>query len=380
MLADRCSECHNSPFVPVTDQTCESCHQLTKHSKFLADHPEPQGPCRSCHFEHTAGKRLVVSDSSLCISCHASPKTVDPQSASPEVKNFDAHPQFKVRVQALLPDLPDTRVSLDDTAALKDNSFIRLNHQVHLNGAIRTRSGVKQLGCRDCHGASRDQRTILPISFEQHCQSCHSLEFDERLAGVEVPHGDANVVYRFMYSEYAKLALADKVDQQTAEVFQLRGRPGGGIAQSAAAETQQTAATREFVERESRAAEKNIFSKTACKLCHRVTDSDSPEEKILANQESRYQIIKPRIPAVWLPAANYDHGAHEEMTCESCHTKVRESKLTNDVLLPSISKCKECHSDLARHNTVSSPCIQCHSFHDKLPVEDAMKRAVLVKP
>lgn len=381
MLAQRCGECHNSPFVPVSDETCESCHQLTKHSKFLGDHPEVQGACRSCHFEHSEGKHLIVSDSRMCVECHAAPTKIDSQSATQNVASFDTHPQFRVRVQALLPDLPDTRVSLDDAAALKDNSFVRLNHFVHLNGAIRSRTGLKQLGCRDCHLASADQRTIEPISFEKNCQSCHPLDFDERLPGVEVPHGDPNIVFRFLYSEYAKLALAEKIDRQTAEVFQLRGRPGGGIAQTAQAEAAQpNAATREFVERESRAAEDTLFKKTACKLCHRVVDSETPPEQITKDQSSRYAIIKPRIPVTWFPSARFNHNSHEEMTCESCHGKVRESKLTNDVLLPKVAKCQECHSDVSHNQTVSSPCIQCHSFHDKKLVEDTLKRATLFKP
>jgi hypothetical protein len=74
--------------------------------------------------------------------------------------------------------------------------------------------------------------------------------------------------------------------------------------------------------------------------------------------------------------AVFSHGAHDAVQCESCHTGVRKSKETKDVLLPGVANCRQCHADPGTKHAVSSDCTLCHSYHDKLPLEASRKQQI----
>jgi hypothetical protein len=133
-----------------------------------------------------------------------------------------------------------------------------------------------------------------------------------------------------------------------------------------------------------------LFTKTACFLCHEVSKRDVSEDQLREEASSQYEILKPQIPEIWMPESIFSHGAHEEVSCESCHAGARTSEKTSDVLLPRVDSCRECHSSLGDshprggHSTVKSDCIMCHSYHDSLlmsldkkhSIEDIVSRPV----
>ena len=211
---------------------------------------------------------------------------------------------------------------------------------------------------------------MAPISFERHCRSCHTLDFDSRLPGKEVPHGNANIVFDTLYSAYASIAIAADSDARLQESFKLREIPGK------MSEEKKKARARDFALKESREAEKLLFTKTACGTCHTV--SEIPAKGEHGMDGSHYTVTPPFIPKVWLPRARFSHTAHEYATCDSCHKGVRESEKTSDVFLPSVKVCTECHASVHQDKKVKSDCILCHSFHDSLPLAPDKKPVSVV--
>ena len=382
MIADNCGVCHTGGFQRVEDKTCESCHNVTAHARVFEKHLQVgEFRCASCHMEHNGDNGLVAQQPKLCTSCHADIKRVFPETTRPDIPNWEKHTEFMVSLQAK-PGEVAPRVRLDDTARLIDRSNIKLNHELHLQANLRGPDGEVTLGCRDCHGMGANFRQIEKIDMEKHCAGCHSLEFDERLPGTVVPHGDPDTVYRFLYSEYAKLSLAAKEDTAIQETFNIRVKPGGRAASMEAQPKVDEDFIRAFVEDESRKAERMLFTKTACYLCHEVSTKDVSDDQLREEGGSRYEVLKPQIPEVWMPEAIFSHGAHEEVSCESCHEGARSSTQTSDVLLPKVDSCRTCHSALGGqhptggHSTVRSDCIMCHSFHESLLMDLDRKHSI----
>ena len=122
-----------------------------------------------------------------------------------------------------------------------------------------------------------------------------------------------------------------------------------------------------------RDAEHELFTRTGCFLCHSY--AEKPEQD-RTDTNSHFTVSKPNIPDIWLPAARFSHGAHEEFSCESCHEKTRQSTKTTDVLLPHKKLCQECHSQEKREGYVTSGCAECHSYHDALGIPREKKQSI----
>jgi len=392
MVGHDCTACHEGNFKAVSDKNCLSCHQLTAHAEVFkhvsAEKSTSEPSCASCHMDHNGPHGLIVRQAALCTDCHANIDSFmtarGNQAAVRNIPDFASHPQFAVTLQPESVGAVPRRVSLDEPAKLKDVSNVKLNHKVHLQPNLRTKTGRKTLQCADCHALSDNFRTIKKIEFETHCQECHTLEFDERLPKREVPHGDPDVVYRFLYAEYAKLLLGStSVSSPTRTEFQQRGGRIPGKTSVAVVEAAKAPDdfSRSFVEQESRGAEKILFTKTACYLCHGVGNNKAPSAEIKDRALSFFTVLKPQIPERWMPKSIFSHGSHEEVSCEECHSGVRESELTADVLLPKIETCKDCHAEISRtghpeKGKVSGDCITCHSYHDSQPIPAERKRPI----
>ena len=66
----------------------------------------------------------------------------------------------------------------------------------------------------------------------------------------------------------------------------------------------------------------------------------------------------------WLPKGDFDHASHRNTSCESCHDAGRSNR-SEDVLLPKIAVCQECHGGQHSDNLLQSGCIECHDFHQQ---------------
>ena len=376
MIEGDCSSCHSKSFVQVEDSDCLKCHSMTEHAKDLAklvaDRPEHNLRCAQCHMEHNGDGALVQTDPRVCSGCHTEISAIKNDSKLLNIPSFDAHPQFQVDVKQ--GDGSVARVSLDDKSNLKDSAQLKLNHALHLKAGLRGKDGPVQLSCGSCHELSEDRQLIKPISFESHCQDCHSLGFDSRLPDTQVPHGDDEAVYPTLFTEYTKLLLmggAVAKPRTGAEDKFAREIPPGtsGVVRSQKLTDKELA----VVTSEARSAERELFTKTACYLCHSVAEKPSSERTAT---NTHYRVSDPAVPSTWLTKSIFDHGAHEEVSCESCHEGVRKSSETTDVLLPGVKSCQECHSQGVKHGYVKSDCTMCHSYHDSLGFPADKKKSI----
>jgi predicted CXXCH cytochrome family protein len=367
-----CQKCHAEPFARVQDRECLSCHQLTKHAErfdqFSAQHPGLEMRCAACHAEHSGDGGLINKASDFCVSCHSSIKERDPKTTVLDVASLAAHPQFRVSVRD--PDGKQTRVPVDDTAKATDQSQIKLNHKVHLQPGLRGKDGPVTLECSSCHQLKKDFKTLKPISFDAHCRDCHSLGFDERLPFAEVPHGDSEAVYPALFTEYTKmLLLGDDESLPNSSKDLPRMMPSGSALPNPTPKTGDVSG----VVSSAREAEKQLFTRTGCFLCHSVAEKSDQER---THTNSHYIVQKPAIPSVWFSRARFSHGAHEEFSCESCHSKTRESTKTADLLLPGKELCLQCHAQGNTQGYVRSGCAECHSYHDALGIPAEKKQSI----
>jgi len=377
IIAANCTTCHEKKFTRVQDSACLSCHKLTAHAESLADlelkKTELKHSCADCHFEHRGDHGLITPDSRQCSDCHANIQSLIPGSKHPNIETFDKHPEFLVTLELRDSNKEKPRykkVSLDNSLELVDFTHIKLNHQIHLKPELRGPNGATQLYCKDCHALAADNRTIQPITFDKNCRSCHNLEFDERLPGNQVPHNKPNTVFNYMFAEYAKLLLNTQEKEAQDRGF-TRFRPG----EDAPVE-KKTEYVKKYVEDQARLAEKLLFTRTACYLCHDVSEKSDFSDEISTGTLSKYEVLEPHIPDRWMAASTFSHGSHEALKCESCHSGARQSTKTSDVLMPRIETCRDCHSSSSNMGKVSSKCIMCHSYHDQLQLDPEQKREI----
>jgi hypothetical protein len=131
-----------------------------------------------------------------------------------------------------------------------------------------------------------------------------------------------------------------------------RGLRGGGEEAKAAPEAPAPAGPAQLAR-----LEKEIFGPGNCGKCHTMTPSSA----------GLPQVAPTAIPVRWLPHSVFDHGVHRSVTCTECHGKATKSTETADVLLPSVSVCRECHRAAGG---ARASCVECHLYHDKTEERD----------
>lgn len=87
-----------------------------------------------------------------------------------------------------------------------------------------------------------------------------------------------------------------------------------------------------------------------------------------------FRIARVQVPVRWLPYSRFDHQAHFALPeikergkgnwCVACHENAPASRKTEDVLLPSIGLCRNCHMEPAG---AQASCKSCHEFHSPKP-------------
>jgi hypothetical protein len=296
LLTNNCSSCH----VPaggfgtqVTETTCLACHNAPMHQAKQTFTPT----CTSCHVEHQGAFRLAATSEASCTQCHSSLKTTDGKTQfATSISSFNSgHPEFAAVRPGHSPD-PGT---------------VKLSHQVHMKADLKGPNGAVQLQCVDCHQPASHAPNVpmAPVTYTQHCATCHPLVFDSRFTE-PAPHQDTQIVHDFVVRNQRNIA-------QTVEQ-----------------------------------AERLLWQKT-CKECHVLT---------YPAPDARPDIPKSAIPVRWMMHAKFDHNAHQLVTCTECHAQAKTSNYTADVLLPGIATCQKCHS--GGRTAADSRCSECHDYHD----------------
>jgi len=360
-IGNRCDACHVKPFEPVRDKECLVCHASVQHHVDIrtADVSLFDGTqCTGCHVEHKQPATLVEHDTRVCTDCHGDLSRHKPDTKLRDVTDFGTnHPEFKLTVltsQGLLTPWKTTLIDRDDPVHFLEHSHLRFSHQQHLDPkGIKSPTGERILGCQDCHKPNASGREMIPIKMETHCSGCHSLLFDEHDPTSGVPHGDLEAVYKTLREHFSREYLA-----QSGSVGFDNGRarrPGGE--QRVMSQAEQLRA-RDWVDTQSLKIARELLEKRVCVDCHEVTHM--PEKTGL----DQWRVEPAQLTSDWMPRARFDHAAHISETCVSCHAKAPESKKSSDILLPGITRCRECHGGTDTSAKVASDCLMCHPFHN----------------
>ncbi|MDG2223920.1 MAG: cytochrome c3 family protein [Rubripirellula sp.] len=389
--------------VEHTEAACKVCHDVGDHyrGKMSEAWQLQDQNCATCHADHQGRLHdLAAVSQSQCTDCHA--RLADGCVGTPSVRDsitkFDqaSHGEFA-------------------SLATGDPGSVKFDHQQHMrlgqvdegnkgafrldmmNPANRERyrldgqadTDAVQLDCSSCHQMAGNPdpssnlitdgelgRYIEPISFQQHCSACHSMNPGIATADTTpLPHAAA-------WSQLDLLLNASLVGTRLNEETRVRGDdaqatavPGEGFGDPAnpitlpdPGELQQA---RQRVEAE-------------CQKCHEPEHiTDEFIAKAAAGEAA------PLIPPRWFQHGLYDHAAHRQVDCAFCHSAAYAA---NDavagppldhqkVMIDNIESCTGCHRDaesptpasLSSQDVVSklggmstwatNNCTLCHRYH-----------------
>jgi hypothetical protein len=257
--------------------------------------------CTECHVEHEGVTRLAGGSNRSCVACHGNLKTkTGVLTVASNIDSFKDHPQF---------------------AAVKagaDPTGIRFSHQKH--------AGELGQKCGDCHPPADVSQGMAKVDPHSHvssralmaiptyaatCMTCHPLNFDGKVSD-PAPHDKPAVVHQFVADRLTKMGLQSKI-----------------------------------------AADEKTLWDTTCARCHTILPADASGLPVVAAA---------KITSRWFSKASFDHAAHQEMTCVSCHPGGMTSKAASDILLPGIQVCRQCHTSAG--NSAGDTCATCHVYHD----------------
>jgi len=355
------------------DVSCIKCHPTQSFHQANVAHDTS---CSVCHLEHQGGGPLPMVGSARCTDCHGDMAQMADASAkgrtlpaelflkptTPGVVTFlTRRPAegFTKVISSFLDQHPEFRVN---RASRSDRDTLAFNHALHLTGTTVPQLGGRPLECASCHRPDASGAFMQRVSFEQNCRACHSLQFDERNPGIQLPHGDATFVRAFLrslpaqYADYGtrhlgltgKTELSRYVEEQmlrlrertrTGELLEeqvffsdLRKGPVAGIA------GRDGAGRAKFA---------------GCATCH----------EIAARAHAAPLVTPPVMPDRWMNHAKFSHAKHTAMACAECHAAAK-SELTSDIIMPTQQSCTACHSP---KGGVSDSCTTCHSYHNPPP-------------
>ncbi len=365
-LEQSCEACHVAPFVSVRDEACLACH------KDIGDHADrnrlasargpmegsdamlwrvaaafgKEGPesCTTCHTEHEGAGRMEPAAQQFCSSCHG---TLDRRLTDTTLANAHDfgtdHPQLQAAVHTSAGSDRISRVTLDGNA--REDSGLRFPHATHLsttNGVARMAGNLEGYGealvCADCHRPTDDRNGFLPVVMEEDCESCHSLVYDKvgstfrtlRHGNVDQMRADLVAMDRAPRNAITSARRRPGEFKRGGRYFQDFGRPGRNYTAIAGA----------------------LSPDGVCGECHVPTVANGEPTVMPVFQRSHY-----------LLNGRFDHEAHEQEECSTCHAASDSSSAT-DLILPTLATCRECHQgEAASDADVPSGCAMCHSYH-----------------
>jgi hypothetical protein len=381
-----CQSCHSGYFRAVRNQDCMTCHHdIGRHSS-----PEQamsaldEAECAACHLEHR-GRQVDLADqgAGFCSDCHADLSTRLASTALRDASDFGGdHPPFQL---ALVTDPAQAANSVDVRDGLVEVSGIEFSHLRHVGKAVSGRGDRKQyLQCGACHQPDAGGLYMKPIVFEEHCETCHRLDFDATAPADFVTHGDPAAIRAQLRGFYSARVLNGEVkDAKAPRRLRLR-RPGARLTEDEAE------LSRRWVEDKLAIAERRFYERPGtCDLCHALEPGEA--------RDGGMGIGAVQIQDVWVPGSVFSHGSHAPFACVKCHpaagvfdpdpdtaltrpawsvkdavpyaliardatTQVSES--SGDILIPGIEVCRDCHAGAsAGSDRVPSPCSMCHPFH-----------------
>lgn len=365
-FASQCVNCHQAATKQVNDQACTHCHTNTEphiaNSILQAKAFQPHRlfannmRCAECHLEHKAPHPLTRQNNQLCVNCHGNIKAVNPDTALPDIHDFDHdHPAFKLTFQTNADEKKSETISQSETARLVENSGLNFPHVQHV-GKVQGPNGmddIRELSCTTCHQPEGKSMKFTPISFKRDCVSCHQeqLQVGTLAEKLTVPHGSETNVFNTL-----KL-YAPKQFSKYSELLKTEG----------CAYCHQTTEVKQTL-----AVQLNAESKKSSPPL--ASEVDAP----------LWRVSPITINHDWFRNARFNHASHNTQQCQSCHN-VENSESSADIAMPDRASCLSCHSgDSPKPKRIASSCMSCHNFHHgntiqgvPMRIEDKDVKAVL---
>jgi predicted CXXCH cytochrome family protein len=297
--------------------------------------------CTACHAEHEEPARLIQTDQRLCASCHG--KEVAHSATARRVP----------RVTDFLLDHPD----FANTAMDAHEQGLHFTHELHLAPkGVKAPDGTVIMKCADCHQPEAGGGRMQPVRMEQHCASCHRLDFDPADPDRAVPHGDPKRVMSTLVEYYSARYLASYPDRfAAAKPARHVDLPAISVSRDERERLLGLARTR------AESVARDLFERRVCSECHDV-------QREQGASGPTWTIAKVARTSAWMPNARFDHSRHgTSLTpCATCHA-AEHSTRASDVLMPDIKTCRTCHGGEERHagsaSLIASTCTSCHAFH-----------------
>lgn len=357
-FAANCKNCHMQLFERVPDRACVACHeQMPQHSdnlEMVAASDMSKYRCAACHQEHSGEKGLVLAHPKICTDCHANPDRNMPGSEMPAASDFlHQHPQLSPQRWLSSETGERVDVSVPGSQDQSEEAALIYPHDVHLDaqGVEDNNGDVQVLDCQSCHVYAPGEKHFQPVSFEQHCQSCHSLAFDPNEPDAQVPHGNTQAVLDYLQGFYARKALEGAPAIKVAVPAQQRGR---GRSVASERDSQRDTLLKQAQGQAQDATDETIRVRL-CATCHTIG--------LPRGDDTDWDVTPFHQRAVWMTGANFDHSRHKTESCDRCHAAA-ESDTADDVLMPLIAQCRDCHAGQQREGQkVRSLCVDCHGFH-----------------
>lgn len=353
-FGEKCEACHVEPFEQVQSAACLGCHEDTGHHADPIAFPAAslsQRECQTCHKEHTGSDGLVIQGERFCVSCHGNFDEIAGDSRLKTVSGFETHPQFHPTVRTQTDPPVFERLAVDATPPPIDGSNIKFPHKTHLNPeGLRNpmQSERMALTCSDCHQPETGGVAMLPVSFEDECASCHRLQFEQMAPDRAIPHGNIADAKRFVYDSYAALALRGGLESAKEDLPAVIKRiPGTPLPEEDRLEALA------WAEQKAEETLGGRFGRGLCGQCHTISEGDGALD---------WGIEPVHLTKRWLPKGYFDHRAHLDVDCSTCHA-APESETAEDVLLPDIAVCQGCHGGEDAVGKIQSGCTDCHGFH-----------------
>jgi predicted CXXCH cytochrome family protein len=373
----RCETCHQQFFTSVADRACRECHHdtndhVSKVRRDLASMGDPQR-CGTCHHEHLGEQfQRVMQSDKLCTDCHADAKRTFGPLKTQNVSGFGpdgVHPEFSVSLRKIsFSGLEEPPYRQPLRTAL-EHSDLKFSHAQHLDPNKVTSDRGTPLGCADCHVLDVSSDRFKPITMKESCSGCHELNFDLGATERHLPHGNV-MEAMFVIEDYFTRKYVDPRPQTVRTVS--RRLP----------DLERDPSIQEAVDRcdgpavacaraRARAEIETQFTRRGCVGCHVVEDAAGEEI------HERFKVEPVRITERYFPDAKFSHLAHRvqdnltgDRACEACHS-AHKSTRSEDLLLPNVERCVECHRDASHEAAIAHPgrkivmtqCTGCHAYH-----------------
>lgn len=389
--------------VAHMESACQQCHRVGDHYRdtMTESWQLKDQNCSSCHADHQGrANDLTAVAASKCTDCHSA--LAEGCTGTPKVRDsiarFDAdsHGPFASLNEGDMGQIKfdhhqhmragqvDEGSSGAFTLAMMDPSD---RERYRLDG--QDDSQAVQLSCSSCHEMAGNPdrvdsliadgelgRYIEPISFEEHCSACHSMNPGMATADTApIPHAAPwNQVELLIKASIAGARLTSQA-RTPRDDTQATPLPGEGLGDPAPALTLpdpgELAQARQRVEAE-------------CLKCH---EPEHITDQYLASASAG--VAGPLIPPRWFVHGLYDHGVHRNIDCAFCHSAAYPSDDATPgpamdhqtVMIDNIESCTGCHRDAdsptpssltgqdvvkqlgGMPNWASDNCTMCHRYH-----------------